>query len=539
MKNVLCKIVTFRLPIIIESTPSLTMLLIDPGSSRCEINEPIGISSLHSYTQQFLPHEIKTDLLFFPLSSYTNAHQLAQYDVVGISTKIGSLEKVHKIVSDVQTIPSGKQPIVVLGDLLATFATDQMLDLFPNAVMVRGEGEDALVGIVESIIEWKKGTHLLTDMLLENNVTNIAFNNHNSRNYTNRKNINLENSPLVDRSFASSVAMHGGIIRAEASRGCSYGRCSFCAIQYKYSTVAVWRPVPLDRIIEELRVLSHLGIKNPYYTDEDFFGNDPMRAYRLAEAIIVDKQRGNIDPEMSLYIDLRTNSILSPGHTNVLSGKDILSKLYEAGLREVFVGIESGTLTQLKRFRKPGIINTSIKALGILNDLGIHIDIGFIMFDPKITLTELLSNIQFIKDHNLNTHDARLTKSLRIEPGTPILNEYMKSGLISGKLDVDNLTYPYTWIHSDAEAAFMIFSHWEQQHINYTYRLQALTRGEIISEQERLKLKKHLGEIRSIEIDVLEKIVTSFLNGTSVNESDFNKDTDKIITILNSQFINN
>ena len=335
--------------------------------------------------------------------------------------------------------------------------------------------------------------------------------------------IKLELCPPPLRTFSKQVAEVGGIVRNEGSRGCAWGRCSFCAIQHKYCNETQWRPVSIQRVIQELQELSEIGIKSPFYTDEDFIGNDPIRAIKLAEEILKEKAAGTIDKAMSLYVDMRVDSILSKSHKGLPSGKHVLEILKKSGLREVFIGIESGAKEQVKRYKKASTAHRNSIVLDVLDELGITYDIGFIMFDPEMNIQELTDNISFLKDTGLNKHDARMTKSLRIEPGTPLVKEYSDKEMISGTLDIDNLIYPYRWKHSQTQDVYEIYSEWERELSDEVYTIQASTRGEIDSEELRKERRFMLGLIRETELSALEYITTQISNGLEVNKAELQR----------------
>lgn len=485
---------------------TLRVLLIDLGSTRKEINEPIGICAVASYVKKYVSYSIDIELKFLPLSKLPTQPELASFDVVGLSTKIGSLNKIHKINNDILELPLEFRPFLVFGDLIATFATKNILKIFNHAICVVGEGEVCFLKLLDAIQESIRLKIHLPEILLKREIPNLAFIAGNKYIQNKSKLVDLSTCPSPQRTFAKEVSAVGGIIRGEGSRGCAWGRCSFCAIQHKYCNETRWRPIAIERIIDELETFSSLGINSPFYTDEDFIGNDPIRAIELSQSILHAKKIGNIDNKLSLYVDMRVDSILSRSHNRNPSGKDVLISLKAAGLREVFIGIESGAKEQVKRYKKASTAQRNILVLDLLREVGVTFDIGFIMFDPEMSVNEILVNIEFLSNTGLNYHDARMTKSLRIEPGTPIVKEYIAKDMLVGDMDIDQLVYPYRWSNSDTQEAYERFSEWEQEYSDDVYTIQAATRGEIESELLRKEWRVGLGEIRAIEIQALNYI---------------------------------
>lgn len=487
------------------------VLLVDPGSSRHELNEPIGIGALAAAIEHAMGKLAHVEQFFAPFNGLPDYQSMVRADILGISTPLGSVDRLHGIVSTWRAIPAPRRPKLVLGGLIATFAPDALLKAFPEAVLVVGEGEEAIKLLVEILRLAPEGRW--HDLMVEASIPNLVFQVGDQMIRTKRRNIDLRNALPPARPFLRELVERGGIVRVEASRGCSYGRCTFCAIQHKYCDEAIWREVTIPRVIHELSELSNAGARHPYFTDEDFVGNNPYRALALADAIEREKLHGNIAPELTLYVDMRAANILTRGTANRPSGSEILNRLQTAGLREVFVGIESGAKEQVLRYRKPATAERNLRALSLLKELGLEVDIGFIFFDPEMTLAEASANLEFLRSAGLWSHYARLTKEIRLEAGTPLVETYRQKDLIAGPMDIDELTYPYRWRDARVESIHNIFRTWENLDQDRVYDLQAASRGEVRSEAERRNRCQILGQIRTIELDTLEVIVRATTNG--------------------------
>jgi radical SAM superfamily enzyme YgiQ (UPF0313 family) len=486
----------------------LHVLLVDPGSTRQEINEPIGVAALTGWLELHLGVSVHVRQHFSQMDGSLSNDDLRWADVLGFATRLGSAAHLAALNTRLASMKPGQRPRLVLGDLLATFAPQQVLDIAPDAICVIGEGEEALVTLLQETLRTGECPRpRLTRRLVDAGVPNLVMQLDGRIEHTPRRLVDLDGSPLPSRQHLERLGSQGGIARCEASRGCAWGRCSFCAIQYKYCDQAAWRPYPVQRVVTDLETLSAQGIRSPYFTDEDFVGNDPHRAIRLAQAIAQAKTNGRIHPDLSLYLDLRADSVLAPARKGAPSGHDVLRALQRAGLREVFIGIESGAKEQVRRYRKASTAQRNLKVLHMLRELGLQVDVGFIMFDPEMGLEELDLNLRFIHEAGLWDHDARLGKEIRLEAGTPLVEEYREKGLITGDLELDELTYPYRWRDPRVEQIHHAFRAWEQERREALYLIQAATRGEVPSEQERLRRRGVLGQIRAVENGLLESLV--------------------------------
>lgn len=496
----------------------LRILLVDLGADRSEINEPIALGSLTSYLKKYLGDRIEIRQVFVQLSGNPSVEDMAWSNIVGLSTRLHSLERTLSVVSDFRKIPEPIRPVLVLGDLIATFASEQLVEMVPEGICVLGEGEEPLLGMAQTYIEAEGNKEKWRHLLLTKDVPNLVFCYGDEIRHTQRRLLPLNTAPAPDRTFVPELIDIGGVIRAEASRGCAWGLCTFCAVQFKYTNRISWRPIPDERIVQELEELSSLGVRSPFYTDEDFIGNDPSRAIKLAEAICEAREQGRIRPDLTLYVDARVDTLLAPSRKGGPSAEDVLRALKKAGLREVFVGIESGAREQVKRYAKPATAKRNMLAVQTLKKLGISLDLGFIMFDPEMELNELSLNIKFIEDAGLKYHDARFNKCLRVEPGTPLVQEYFDKDLIIGPLDINDLTYPYRWLDPRVESVYHAFwEKWEKPYMDVTYELQGKTRGELPGEDVRRQRREHLGQLRAIDLDVLELFVNAAQEGKDLN----------------------
>ncbi|MFH1465077.1 MAG: cobalamin-dependent protein [Pseudomonadota bacterium] len=489
----------------------LRVLLVDPGNSRGEINEPIGIATLAATLEANFGPRVVVEQRFVPFDGPLLPRELTRFDLVGLSTPLGSLAWTEGLVAAWRSLPTAARPLLVLGGLLATFAPEDLLDRCPGAVCVLGEGEKALCGLVAAVAAVGVG-HAARHAALQP-VPNLALDLGGQRVRTPRRNITLEQAVSPRRRHAARIARDGGIARAEASRGCAWGKCRFCAIQHKYCDEAHWRPVPVERVMDELAQLSDLGVRHPYFTDEDFVGTDPARSVAMALAIRAAKDEGRIAEDLSLYLDMRVSSLLAPALRGQPSGEQVLDALISAGLREVFVGVESGAKEQVKRYQKAATAGRNQRVLELLGNKGLSADVGFIMFDPEMSFQEIGANLAFLRGTGLWWHDSRLTKELRLEAGTPLVGDYRAKGLICGPMDLDELCYPYRWVDPRAEEVRDRFRAWEAEEQARVYALQSATRGEVRDPEERARLRSLLGRVRSAEHGVLETICESVARG--------------------------
>ena len=365
-------------------------------------------------------------------------------DILGLSIALGSLPYAKEMLDKVnERIPAKKKPLVVLGKTAATYFTEKLLkDYFPSAIAVRGEGELALIDLVEYVGGRRK---------LEN-TRNIAYIKNGQFISTTKAIVNLEKLASPDMDEIVRLAKRGGKIYIEASRGCPWGHCLFCPRE-KFSNAGNnqkrWRARPVKQVLNEINALVHNGVKSFDFADEEFFGPGLMgikNAKDIAKRIIgIRKENGK---GISFNLSCRADSIWNKEDDAYLRNERIktLRLLKRAGLKKVFLGIESGSITQLKRYNKGLSIEESEMAISMVKDkFKLGLEIGFIMFDPEVVLGEVIENIKFIERNAILENISWFLNILRIQAGALLINKYRKMPEIklSRYPDLNTLQHSY------------------------------------------------------------------------------------------------
>jgi radical SAM superfamily enzyme YgiQ (UPF0313 family) len=89
-----------------------------------------------------------------------------------------------------------------------------------------------------------------------------------------------------------------------------------------------------------------------------------------------------------------------------------IGPLVDAGLSHILIGLESGRDESLIRLKKMTTIAQNEKALRVLRGRGIEPNVGFIMFEPESTLTDLRANLEFLRRNDLLGDLARTANVL-------------------------------------------------------------------------------------------------------------------------------
>lgn len=481
------------------------ILLLDVGTPREEVSEPIGIETIAPYVEE-KNKDIELVLRSIELDDTKSIEAIFHgkpFSVIGISTKIRAFDRIEKLIKISQQL--NHEAILVIGDIVSTFAYHKILEIYPNIICVRGEGEEAFSELVNLFIKY--GNHF-TKYLVD--VPNLAYFHQGRIIKTNRSAINVKNAKHPKRFSLDQISKQYGIAHLEASRGCIYSNCSFCGINEKYGETA-WRPFNINYIIKELEILSNAGFKSPYFTDEDFFGNNVNRAIEIANEIIKAKKKELINPDMDFYFNARAGSVLGENIGGIEKSKEILALLKRAGLREIFIGFESGEKKQINRYKKMTTVQKNMAAIKVLDSVGVDLDAGFIFFDPNSTIENIRDNLDFILNTGLNTNYSRLLKKLRLQPFTKITDDFLLENP-SSNINLNLVCYDYNFADSRVAEIFNNFSQWEAEDLDIIYNMQSFCRGEVESESERQEVKNIISTYRFLDIEYLNAITAVYEN---------------------------
>lgn len=468
----------------------MKILLYDTGDVREELNEPIGIELLAAHILHEFGDDITVDIKWFNAESKEILFNPLQYDIIGISIHINGLSVFENIYRQCNEI--NFKGLIVVGNSIATFAYEQLLSNYPNIICSIGEGEYTFKEIVKGY---------MSNHLNPFSIPNLAFLDKNNLTVTERATFDIENYLPPFRAFNNYIKANRGIARIEASRGCSWNKCSFCGAAHKYNNTG-WRPINIKIIIEQLIELSRAGLKTVYFCDEDFIGNDIDRFSELVNTIHEKMSSKEISPEMKFFISIKPIDFISSSVLNTI-------KLFmECGLKELFVGLESGCESQLKRYNKCTNVKvnlTVINKINVLIKIGLTVDIGFIFFDYHMTSADVEDNIKFIETNQLYKLASSLFKPMRVQPFTKInTQDIHKSEFL-----IDDLMYSYHFSDNTVEKIYNTFSHLKLEDI--AHKIQSIYRRELSSELERDLAANKLAELRFLQYSAIKTIANCYI----------------------------
>lgn len=363
-----------------------------------------------------------------------------KFDLIGISISFGQKDLSDELINKISSIEGIDDSTIVVGNVIPSLYSKQYLKKHEGIIVSYREGEESFLDLVDFVSGKKK---------IED-VRGIAYINNNGEyrmNNINLLDINHLPFPAVDT--VEDVLKYKGALTLELSRGCNYSQCTFCPRAHKG---AKWRGLSVDDMVLYFKTLQDickkLG-KEPFFyiADEEFIGQLPhdLELKRIEDFCNRIKQLGiNVKFDISARVD----SIFKPEATKEenIDHLHMWKLLKDIGLQRLFLGVESGSDNQLKRFNKGTTAYQNSTAIQLITALGINTRIGYISFDP------LMENFDDIKE----SHKFVERKDILYKPAklSEISLEEIYDEIVSGKktqrLELQNkplyfkVSYPLT-----------------------------------------------------------------------------------------------
>lgn len=381
---------------------------------------------------------------------------------------------------------------ITIGGHPATFTYNEILTQF-NAVdsVVRGEGEHTIVYLAKALLtgeDWRS-------------VDGIAW-------CDGEKIVVNPSRPLIaDLNALPWPARDAYASRPKAfqqltfsySRGCK-AFCAFCSIASFYRSFKgpVWRGRDPEDLLDEIEAAQRIAHNEMVLLiDDTFIGPGEIgraRAFELAEAF----SARNLDYVWGAAC--RADQV----------EEELFSRLHDAGLRIVFLGIESGNDQTLRVFDKDTTVETNKQAIAILRKLGIVPELGFIMFNPYTTFANVRDDMDFLLDVGCGP-DPKQIGEMNLFPGQRILTKLKADGLLRGT----PLNYSADYVDKRVQALFgalqQIFSdesYPADEVMRITQSARFMPYGPRRSDLE--SITKTVAGLRKVTFDIINKATDLF-----------------------------
>lgn len=362
---------------------------------------PLGIARLGQYLRYFgsarvdlvdqtLDKNSKTDIL--------DLLKVNTYDFIGISVNFGQWDRLSELL---ELLPEGVSTPIVLGNILAAMSPAEAFSLIGpgrQGYVSLGYGEEGLRLLCQS--EEVPGSQELARAGMISSTSEV---------------IQIAQNPtpkalvFPDNRITRKTLDAGGQFLIESSWGCHYSKCTFCPRSHRgrdwtlSASSEVVDVISLAARYTQNRCNSQLFVS---FVDEEFFGteiipiapsSDKPQSSKKLDAICVSGAKSEIYTRPEQLFSKRRSLNENLYRLNVLRENTQY-------LQRVFIGVESGVSTQLKRYGKGLSVGEIISSIRAASGIGINLEFGFITFDPLLTLDELNISLKFLERRDIYLH---------------------------------------------------------------------------------------------------------------------------------------
>ncbi len=403
-----------------ERGSCMDLILVNPGDNRDIPCEHLGLASLSAYIRY---HGYSVDMMDMALDDLdvpagTKLLMAADPAVIGISMLDKTREKGLALVKHLRY--AGFRGKIIAGGYFPTFHAEELLLHYPEIDhIVRGEGELTLLELMSHELDRKK--------IPLSSIQGISYRKNGTAVHNRARPLirDLDLLPPPDRKYARAVLKKTGHLRVNASRGC-WGNCSFCDINAFYSIGPgpKWRSHSIPVFVTELKRLRDEFNCSYFILNDDNFMT--RGAHNRKRALVLAEELQQNDLKINFELMGRVDSM----------DRQVLQILKSAGLRRVFLGIESFDQAHLDRFNKGTTVSQNIRAIILLKQLQIDCIVSVILADAHTRLRDLLLHFYTlfrIRRRYFNSNRSRISinEQLEIYRGSALYRQYKQAGLLT------------------------------------------------------------------------------------------------------------
>lgn len=478
------------------------------------IGFPVNVESLAGDLAGAYGNEVETLVLDMQQPGVTPEHILetirnGSFDIVGISVKTGQRAIAEGLIEGIAALDARNRPgHVLVGGYRPRVFHDEFAEKYDHVLVCIGEGEPTMRGMVEHL----RGRRELED------IPNLVYREAGELKRTGREQHDLNEWHPPGTTTLPYVLEAGGVVYLETSRGCTWGKCTFCS--RKFSSGTKPSTVPPKRVASSWADFQRLGVRHVYCSDEDFLMSSHTHGQELSKALI------EAGVNIEFWVQTTVDGVLQLGRAAYeaaeggvasrrlrIAGQDplpveittaqaesTLTTLQRAGLRRIFFGLESGSATQLERYRKGVSPAQGARAVHLCRDLGLEVEVGFIPLDPLVTIDELRETIGFVRKHDLVPAIVKVLNLMCVQKGVAMYAKTAQAGLLSGPRDEETFLFPYDFMDPRAGEIAEQIKRWQRHGLSeFTYALRRIVDADPNNEGPR----GFLMQLRDLEFEFL------------------------------------
>jgi len=327
--------------------------------------------------------------------------------LVGFSILSGS-PVTHSAIASRMIKELAKNIPIVWGGVHPSLMPDECLQEESVDFVVRGEGEVIAVELAECLVTGRDGLHEIDGLSWKNEFS--CHHNSDSHLIQDLDQFHQDWS-LVDPKRYVRTALDGSAYTSFiTSRGCPF-KCAFC-----YNIVfnrRRWRDHSKKFVIDEVRKLKELtGISRLVFNDDNFMV-DEERAFGILEGL----QEIGVQ---ATWVEIRLDRFTD----------DLLNRLSNLGVLNIFVGWESGSDETLDRISKGFNRDLIRQAFAMAAKHGLEIDASAIVGFPFEKEQDWLQTVAMVSEiERINPGRNKFNIGVYVPyPGTPLITEALTKG---------------------------------------------------------------------------------------------------------------
>ncbi|MBF0595667.1 MAG: B12-binding domain-containing radical SAM protein, partial [Candidatus Omnitrophica bacterium] len=381
---------------------TLSILLIQPrisGARYTPHRQSLGLFYIASFMKQHGYDVRIIDLdpgdVSFDFLSYLKS---VRPSVVGMTAVTRLLPEVNEIARLTRlALPDA---LLVLGGPHASAMPRWSLENVPVDVVIPGEGEEVLLGLVKEIETPQPDLSRVNGLFWRTKDGRVM------ENAPHTVKLTLDEMPFASDTFdllANRIDFSGDegehYLPVITARGCPF-RCAYCTVNNAVSTMRIRTA---ENVVDELEKLAGRGNRNFFFWD-DTFTLDRRRAVRIAELIMARKL------DISWAMLTRADCL----------DMDLLVLLKKAGLRRMAIGVESADPVILREVDKKLDLGRVVAATAMAKELGIAVKHFYMVGIPGQTWRSIEQTAQFMAQTKPNDIEVGI---LMPYPGTKYYND--------------------------------------------------------------------------------------------------------------------
>ena len=334
----------------------------------------------------------------------------------------------------------GRGCAIVVGGVGARRVDPATIAVGNPLLVVHGPGERAVAAIVAGL---RAAGRLHTDGLAA--IANLIFSVDGVVART-REEFSVAPLHLVPSAEGLSQALaRRDVVSLSTSVGCN-GHCTFCSVKCVTCSWS-WHPRERAVLAQWLRKIVAAGARPGMVVNivDDAMATTVEHLEMVTD--VVAATNATTGASLKFRCSTRVDHVVNPKDTAEARARRRAAweAAARAGLTAVFLGIESGSSSQLRRLGKRTDSGMNRDAIRELRRLGVAIETGFIPLDPFLPTTwrdEMRDNVEIARLADVATSCPTWLSALRVYEDTPVARQLAQRGLLRGCVNGE-MSYEY------------------------------------------------------------------------------------------------